>query len=209
GTTTSADRRVLRLDPAAAPQGEARQGWRILSDLGARLAERLNPGEIRIRYQSAAEIMDEMSQVIPLYANTTYREMDSGAQQAIDGLGPSKAERQSVLSKAGESGAGFRLIATRSLYMSYEGAAIHSPDADKLHREEHVALNPADAASLGVAQGDSVLLRNGGGELRLKAHVTNAVAPRTAHVPLYYDGAAVAALFDADAPTANVDIVRM
>jgi len=45
--------------------------------------------------------------------------------------------------------------------------------------------------------------------LRLKAHVTNAVAPRTAHVPLYYDGAAVAALFDADAPTANVDIVRM
>ena len=96
GTTTSADRRVLRLDPATTPPGEAQQGWRILSDLGARLAERLNPGEIRIRYQSAGEIMDEMAQVIPLYANATYREMDSGAQQNINGLGPKKADRQSV-----------------------------------------------------------------------------------------------------------------
>ena len=206
GTTTSADRRVLRLDPAAAPQGEARQGWRILSDLGARLAERLNPGEIRIRYQSAAEIMDEMSQVIPLYANTTYREMDSGAQQAIDGLGPSKAERQSVLSKAGENGAGFRLIATRSLYMSYEGAAIHSPDADKLHREEHVALNPADASSLAIAEGDLVAIRNDRGELRVKAHLTKAVATGTAHVPLYYDGGAPGQLFESDAATASVEI---
>ena len=209
GTTTGADRRVLRLNAAASPHGEARQGWRILSEFGARLADRLNPGEIRIHYQSVAEIMEEMAQVIPLYAKASYREMDSGAQQHLDGLGPTKAERQAVSSVTSRNGAGFRLTATRSLYTSYEGAAIHSPDADKLHREEHVALNPADATSLGVAQGDSVLLRNGGGELRLKAHVTNAVAPRTAHVPLYYDGAAVAALFDADAPTANVDIVRM
>ena len=58
GTTTSADRRVLRLNKGAA-HGESRQGWRILSELGARLAERLQPGEIRIKYQSAAEVMDE------------------------------------------------------------------------------------------------------------------------------------------------------
>jgi predicted molibdopterin-dependent oxidoreductase YjgC len=209
GTTTSADRRVLRLDPATAPQGEAQQGWRILSELGARLAERLNPGEIRIRYQSAAEIMDEMSQVIPLYANATYREMDSGAQQPIDGLGPRKAERQAVsLSEAPQDGGGFRLIAGRSLYMSYEGAAIHSPNADKLHREEHVVLNPADAAALGLAEGDAVIIRNNGRELRTKTHLTNAVAPKTAHIPLYLDGGAPGELFDADSPVATVDISR-
>src|SRR3970040_1744240 len=32
GTTTNADRRVLRLHPGTSPQGEAQQGWRILSD---------------------------------------------------------------------------------------------------------------------------------------------------------------------------------
>ena len=208
GTTTSADRRVMRLHPAVSPQGEARQGWRILSELGARLADRLNSGEIRIRYQAPAEIMEEMSQIIPLYASATYREMDSGAQQAIDGLGPSKAERHEVLSKAGENGRGFRLTATRSLYMSYEAAAIHSPTADRLHREEQVALNPSDASSLAVAEGDHVVIRSDRGELRVKAHLTNAVAPQSAHVPLYLDGGAVGELFEDDAAVAAVDISR-
>jgi predicted molibdopterin-dependent oxidoreductase YjgC len=209
GTTTSADRRVLRLHPATAPQGDARQGWRILSDLGARLAERLNPGEIRVRYQSAAEIMDEISQVIPLYANATYREMDSGTQQTINGVGPTKAERHSVPSIAPpENGRLFRLTASRSLYTSYEGAAIHSPDADKLHREEHIALNPSSAQALGVAEGDIVVVRAEAVELRLKAHFTNSIAPGAAHVPLYLDGGAVGDLFPEDASAVAVEISR-
>jgi formate dehydrogenase alpha subunit len=209
GTTTSADRRVLRLHPATAPQGDARQGWHILSDLGARLTERLNSGEIRIRYQSAAEIMDEMAQVIPLYANATCREMDSGAQQAIDGLGPKMADRQAVPAVAApENGRGFRLTASRSLYTSYEGAAIHSPEADKLHREDRVALNPSDGQALGIAEGEDVVLRNDRGELRAKAHLTKAIATGTAHVPLYLDGGAVSELFDSDAAIAAVDISR-
>jgi predicted molibdopterin-dependent oxidoreductase YjgC len=206
GTTTSADRRVLRLDPATAPQGEALQGWRILSELGARLAERIKPGEIRIRYQSAAEVMDEMSQVIPLYGDATYREMDSGAQQPLDGLRPSKAARQPIAAVTGANAAGFTLTASRSLYTSYEGAATHSPEADRLHREESVIMNPADAASIGVAEGDEVVLRNAMGELRIKAHMTNAVAPKTLHVPLYYDGGAVAVMFDGDGAVASVEM---
>ena len=150
-----------------------------------------------------------MAQVIPLYANATYREMDSGAQQNIDGLGPKKADRQSVPTVAeAENGRGFTLTTGRSLYTSYEGAAIHSTDADKLHREEHVALNPADGSALGVAEGDQVIIRNDRGELRVKAHFTNAVAQGAVHVPLYLDGGAVGELFDADAPVAAVDISR-
>jgi formate dehydrogenase alpha subunit len=209
GTTTSADRRVLRMHPATGPQGEAQQGWRILSELGARLAERLKPGEIRIRYQSAAEIMDEISEVIPLYANATYREMDSGIQQSFGALRPTKASRQGVpAAPMSENGRAFRLMASRGLYTSYEGAAIHSPDADKLHREEHVALNPEDASRLGVEEGAEVVVRNDRGEMRVRARFTNAVAPGTAHVPLYLDGGLVGELFDGDAAMAAVDISR-
>ena len=75
-----------------------------------------------------------------------------------------------------------------------------------MHREEHVALNPADASSLAIAEGEQVVIRNDRGELRVKAHLTNAVAPGTAHVPLYYDGGAVGELFEADSATAAVDI---
>ncbi|HEV8574314.1 MAG TPA: molybdopterin dinucleotide binding domain-containing protein, partial [Dehalococcoidia bacterium] len=173
---------------------------------GARLAERLNAGEIRIRYQSAAEIMDEIAQVIPLYASATYREMDSGSQQPLDGVGPKKAERQAVAAVASPNGKAFTLTATRSLYTSYEGAAVHSPEADRLHREEQVAMNPADAAALGIAEGDQVVLRNASGELRARAHPTNAVAPKTLHVPLYFDGGAPGTLFGNDAAVASVEI---
>ncbi len=208
GTTTSADRRVLRLHEATAPQsGEARQGWRILSELGAGLAERLQPGEIRINYRSPVEIMDEMVQVIPLYANATYRELDSGAQQTLDGFGPTKAARQAVPAVVNRNGKGFLLTTSRSLYTSYESAALHSPEADKLHREESVLVNPADASALGIDEGDPVVLRNRQDELRMKAHLTNAVQQNALYVPLYYDGGAISALFDGDSAVASAELL--
>ncbi len=206
GTTTSADRRVLRMNQAAA-HGDSRQGWRILSELGTRLAERFQPGEIRINYQSAAEVMDEISQVVPLYANATYREMDPGAQQKIDGLGPRQAVRQQVPATAPPAdGAKFVLRATRSLYTSYEAAAVHDPDADRLHREDSVKINPVDAAALGIRDGDMVVLRNTLGQVSVRAGLTEAVQPKMLYLPYYYDGGAVARLFDVDTPTTSVEI---
>ncbi len=208
GTTTSADRRVLSMNKAVSPQGEGQQGWRILNELGSRLGGRLNPGEIRTSYQSAAEIMDEISQVVPLYRNATYREMDSGAQQHIDGAGPNTAQRQAVTSFAGARSAGFVLATSRSLYMSYEGAAVHSPEADKLHREDSLKIHPSDAAALGIGEGDAVLLRNERGRLQIKATLTEAVQHKMLYLPLYYDGGAVAELFDADTSVSAVDVSK-
>ena len=206
GTTTSADRRVLRLNQGA-PHGESRQGWQILTELGARLAERLQPGEIRIKYQSAAEVMDEIAQVVPLYRNSGYRDMDPGAQQHIDGLGPKKAARQPVPAPASNTNtAGFVLSATRGLFTSYEAAAIHDPDADRLHRDDAIKMHPADAAALGIADGDIVVIRNSGGQLSVKANITEAVQPKSLHLPLYYDGGAVSALFDGDTPVTVVEV---
>jgi predicted molibdopterin-dependent oxidoreductase YjgC len=209
GTTTSADRRVLALNQALAPHGESRQGWRILTELGKRLAERFQPGEIRINYADCSEIMDEMAQVNPLYANARYGEMDSGAQQHIDGLGPKRAIRQAVPAPAeAKRNGGFTLSTGRTLYLSYEGAAIHAEDADKLHREDCARINPADAKALGVSEGDSVVLRNAGGEVRVRADITAAVQPRTVFLPLYYDGGAVSQLFESDSAVTAVEVSR-
>ena len=71
GTTTSADRRVLRLNQAHAAARRGAAGLAHPRRPGARLAERFNTGEIRINYGSAAEIMDEMAQVVPLFRNST------------------------------------------------------------------------------------------------------------------------------------------
>jgi predicted molibdopterin-dependent oxidoreductase YjgC len=207
GTTTSADRRVLAMNAGIEPQGEARQGWRILSELGVRLAERLNPGEIRINYQSAAEIMDEIAQVVSLYRNATHKEMDSGAQQHIDGLGPKTAARQAVSVPAGAAqDGGFTLVTSRSLYTSYEAASIHSTEADRLHREDSVKMNPADAAGMGLGEGSRVTISANGASLAAPVEITGAVQSRMVYVPLYYEGGAVMALFDEDAATVSVQV---
>jgi formate dehydrogenase major subunit/formate dehydrogenase alpha subunit len=96
---------------------------------------------------------------------------------------------------AAAKGKGFLLITGRSLYTSYDGAALHTPEADKLHREEFVEVNPADAAALGVADGDEVVLHNRRGKVSMRCRLTEAVQPRTLFVPLYYDGGAVSLLF--------------
>ncbi len=208
GTTTSAGRRVLRMHQTTAPAGDARQAWQILAEIGSRLAGRVKAGEIRLNYRSAAEIMDEMANVIPLYCDATYREMEPGRQQAIDGLGPKTAARQAVAVPALSLKDGFRLSTGRSLFMSYEGAAVQSAEADKLHRDDAVRINPADAAALGVADGDMVALRNAKGSVTVRAALTAAVQQKALHLPLYHDGGAVSALFDGDSPVTTVEIAR-
>ncbi|MEO6197042.1 MAG: molybdopterin-dependent oxidoreductase, partial [Dehalococcoidia bacterium] len=208
GTTTSADRRILRLNEAHELRGEARQGWRILSELGRRLAERLNPGEIRINYGNAAEVMDEMSQVIPLYRNATYREIDSGAQQNMDGFGPKVANRVQVSPPTISRNGKFALSTSRSLFTSYEAAAVHSTESDRLHREETVRMHPADASALSLSSGDTVTLTNTSGQLSVKVEITDAVQPKALWLPSLYDAGAIASLFGADDSVTFVEVSR-
>ena len=208
GTTTSADRRIMRLEQAHDLRGEAQQGWRILSELGRRLAERLGTGEIRIAYPTVAEVTDEIAQVVPLHAGATHRELDSGAQQHINGAGPKSTNRVAVQAAGASRNGGFTLTTGRGLYLSYEGAATHSPEADKLHRDDSVKMHPTDAIALGLAAGDTVVLRGAGAEVRAPVDITAVVQPKMLYLPLYYDGGAVSALFAADASIAVVEVSR-
>ena len=208
GTTTSADRRVMRLHAATSPEGEAQPAWRILGELGTRLAERLNVGELRLNYAGPSEIMEEIAKLVPLYERSTYMEMESGAQTAIgvNGLGPQKAELQPVATAAKSPGDSLLLTSGRSLYTSYDGAAVHSPEADKLHREEFVEIHPSDARELGIADGDEVTLSANGSRLTIRARISEAVQPGALNVPLYYDGGAVTALFEGEQAVAPVKV---
>jgi anaerobic selenocysteine-containing dehydrogenase len=105
-----------------------------------------------------------------------------------------------------ESNGSLVLTTSRSLYTSRDGASIHSPEADKLHREEFLELNPQDAARLGIGQNRPVVVSNGRSELTLSAALTDAVAPGSAYLPLYFDGGVVNSLISGDAPLTLVTV---
>jgi len=195
GTYTSGDRRLVRLRSAVAAWGEARPAWRILAELGARL----DKDGSRWAYNSPAQVMAEMVGLIPLYSNARYDKLDSGAQQAFVGYRPPAAAFQPVaLEDTVTPGDGLVLTTGRSLYTSWDAATIHSPEADKLHREEFVEVNPLDAARLALEEGQEVALADGRAEVAIRVRITDAVQPGAVFVPLYYDGGAVTALFARD-----------
>ena len=208
GTTTSADRRVLRLHVAASPAGESRPAWAILRDLSLRLAQRLGLGEVRLNYARVAEVMDELAEVVPLYRHARYQELDNGSQQSWDGLSPRAARVPTLRLPANGHGDGHLLLTSRGLYTSYEAAALGLEDADRLHREESLEMNPADAAALGIGPGDLVRVANDRGELVLPAKLTYGAAQGTVHLPLHYRGGAALSLFGPGEPAASVRLSR-
>jgi predicted molibdopterin-dependent oxidoreductase YjgC len=204
GTYTAADRRVLRRNAATTPVGVARPALVTLADLGARLAAAR--GLPTTFAADPKAVMDEIAALVPLYAPNRYDLMLlHERQQLFDGAVPATPRRELVqlgdfTGQAGSApeGAGLALITGRGLYTSWEAAALHKRDADKLHREEFVEVNVNDAAQLGVQDGDEVLLQTESGELRMRARVTDIVPAGAVFVPLLYDGGAITALLGPD-----------
>jgi len=201
GTYTAADRRVLRRAQATEPVGEARPAWSTLAALGSRLLAAAG-SSASFNYTSPAMIMDEIAGLLPLYADAHYPELVLGYRaEVLDGSAPAQAELVAAgATDPAELPAGsYSLLTGRSLYTSYEAASLRRPDADKLHREDRLELNPEDAVHLQVQEGGILRLVAGRGRLEVPVHVSEATAPGTVYLSALYDGGAVnGLLIDAD-----------
>jgi len=65
GTFSNTERRVQRIRKAVEPPGQARSDWEIICDIANRMGYKMS-------YQSAREIMEEISMVTPSYGGITY-----------------------------------------------------------------------------------------------------------------------------------------
>lgn len=197
GTFTSADRRVVALERGETATGDQTDALEIIHALGAALATKL--GKTYLSPGATAEaVMLEASAFVNGYAEAVGGKLQSGVTRAFGGATP-EGKLQPVTAPALPSANGSLVLTTsRTLYTSLDGAAIHSEEADKLHREEFLEINPADAAALRIQQNYPVLVSNGTAELTLSAALTDRVAPGSVFLPLYYDGGVVNRLLTAD-----------
>jgi predicted molibdopterin-dependent oxidoreductase YjgC len=208
GTTTSADRRVLRRTSAEAPAGDQTDALQIIGALTDALNTKLG-GSISLRNGGAAAVMNAIAAAMPAYADATYTDgsleglnltperLESGRTRALTAT-PSAARIQAVALPAPVRD-GLVLTTARTLYTSFEGASVLSEEADKLHREEFLEINPRDAADLRIGQNRPVVVSNGTKELTLSAALTDAVAPGSVFLPYYFEGGLVNRLLAPDA----------
>ena len=74
GTFTNMERRVQRVRKAISPVGDSRPDWKILCDLSTKMGYPLG-------YQSPAEIMEEITSLVPFYAGANYSNLEKGGIQ--------------------------------------------------------------------------------------------------------------------------------
>lgn len=205
GTVTNLDRQVQSLAPSRSPPGDARVDRRVLQEVGARVSDVPSSFE----YDDPGRVFEEMTDVNPLYAGMTYAGVEDGGQRWPF---PADAERgrQVLHADAFESGdrrAEFDptvLDAFDHPADADDGALglltrnrINEGDADRSvgdgGQERACWLNPADARTRDVADGETVVVAQDGTSTRAVVQVTDDVRRGT----VFLD--AIPASLDADA----------
>ena len=182
GTITNMEGRVQRLHVATEPPGEARPGWQVLAELGARF-------ELCMAYHSARDVLSEVGQASPRYLRACQGEDKWG------GIGMEKAS----------NGGKFRLFAAEASPLT-DGQHVLVGDGDfdwgrdplvafsptlsrdfqserKLFPKGYVEMCKQDADGVGVHPGRPVKLTSVHGEAVIPTRVRADLKPGVLLVP--------------------------
>lgn len=203
GTFTSGERRVQRFYTAQGPMGESLPAWQVLSRLG----EQLGQGRARL---SAAAVMLDIAQNVEAFAGVTYKEVSRVERQFPDVGGNDlyyggTAYRNTgglgvQIATAADNGAKFKLakVSLPDAPKAKEGQFLIIPATRLYNREStfrpstlvhprvmapYVELNSADAAKLGIANGDVVQVKLADAAVRVRAYVNGSAQPGSAVLP--------------------------
>jgi len=185
GTFTNTERRVQLVRKAIEPMGDAKPDWWIVCQIGQRL------GSKGFDFDHPSQIMDEIVRLTPSYGGITYSRLEEGGLQW-----PCPTEEHPgtpiLHTERFTRGKGrfipleykppmelpdddYPLILTteRSLYHFHTGTITRRiKGLNILKNEELVEMNPEDASTLGIADGEVVKVISRRGEVVVKAKVT-------------------------------------
>jgi assimilatory nitrate reductase catalytic subunit len=214
GTATSGEGRIIKINAAVAPPGEARLDWQILLEI----AERLGRGE-RFRYGSTREIFEEL-RLASAGGTADYRGATWERIEAEHGLfWPIPEDGHPGTPRLFEGGrffhpdgrARFHGVPFResaevvddeypvwlttgrvvSQYLSGTQTRRIAALVDQ-YPEPLCELHPQLAADLGVVDGDLVTVSSRRGEMTLAAKVVTTIRPDTVFIPYHWPGSRAA-----------------
>lgn len=206
GTFANTERRVQLFEQAIEPPGEARQDLGILLDLSRRLG-------VRTPYTDSAGVQDEIARVTPTLRGVSHarlREHRQGLQYPVPDathLGtdflfadrfPTPDGRATMVpveylppAELPDEEYPFFLNTGRQMYHWHTGTmSRRSAALDARESTPTVELNAADAADLGVRDGDDVLVTSRRAQVRIAVRVSDRVARHMVFVPMHYREAA-------------------
>jgi predicted molibdopterin-dependent oxidoreductase YjgC len=185
GTFTNTERRVQRLRKAIEPVGDCRADWWITGELGKRM------GGKGFDFAHPSQIMEEISTLTPSYGGISYQRLEDGGLQwpcpTKDHPGTPILHTERFTRGKGRfisleykppmelPDDEYPLVLTtgRSLYQFHTGTMTRKVSGLNILRGEGlVEINPEDASSLGISDGDMVKVISRRGEVVARAKVT-------------------------------------
>ncbi|MDD3921283.1 MAG: molybdopterin dinucleotide binding domain-containing protein, partial [Eubacteriales bacterium] len=184
--------------------GESREDWAILKDVMMRLG-------YENKFNSAAEVMEEIASVTPQYGGIRFArlENESLCWPCPDVTHPgtpilhtkafSRGERAQFVPHQYQPSAElpdadypFILTTGRVLYQYHTRTMTGKNEGvNKIAGTSYVEINPQDAAKLGIADGDMIKVSSRRGEVETKATVTDKLKAGVIFMPFHYaDGPA-------------------
>ncbi|MGE5595980.1 MAG: molybdopterin oxidoreductase family protein, partial [Hyphomicrobiales bacterium] len=209
GTTTNLEGRVVKINAAAPPPGEARTDWAILSEL----ARRMGRGQF-FPYRSVSEIWDELRLAsrggVADYYGITWDRIEAeggvfwpcpepghpGTPRLFterfghpDGRARMFPIRFQPPAEEPNEDFPFRLTSGRVVYHYLSGSQTRRLGfLNSQAPEPWVEIHPSAAARLGIENDEVVRVRTARSSMELKALVVPTIRPDTLFIPFHYGG---------------------
>ncbi len=197
GTFTNAERRINRVRPVkAAMQGK--QEWQVVCEL----AQAMGYG---MRYENAAQIMDEIARVTPTFANVSFAKLDEkgSIQWPCNANAPNGTPTMHVgkfvrgqgrfmlteyVATPERANRDFPLILTTGRILSQYnvGAQTRRTENSQWHSEDVLEIHPSDAELRGIKEGQMVSLTSRIGGTTLRAEITERVPPGVVYTTFHH-----------------------
>ncbi len=217
GTFTNTERRVQRVRTAVDMPGQARDDWRIISEVATKMGCSMN-------FQSASEIMDEIATVSPIYGGMAYDRIDDvglcwpcpdkdhpGTKylhkgKFTRGKGKFHAVEFRAPVESVDKKYPFLLSTGRMLYQFHTGTMTRkSKVINQVSPTGFVEINCEDAAKLKIADGESVEVMTRRGKVTTPAKVTEDIEKGWLFMPFHFaEGPANMLTIDSLDPIAKI-----
>jgi formate dehydrogenase alpha subunit len=197
GTFTNTERRVQLVRKAIDPIC-GKDEWMIVCEIANRLGYKMN-------YESARQIMDEVSKLTPIYGGISHERLEYGGVQWPCPFKDSPGTRY-LYENGFPRGKGvfhmieykppdempdeeYPFLLTTGRVLVHYNTGTMTRRSGTLNREVpngFVEINPADAKNIGVLNGQKVKVSTRRGNITINAMITDVVPEKTLFIPIHF-----------------------
>ena len=204
GTFTNTERRIQRVRKAIEPVGDSKPDWWIICQLARKM------GAPTLDFANPSEIMEEIARLTPSYGGINYERLEECGLQwpcptkdhpgtpilhvgrFVCGLGKLTPLQYRPPAELPDKEYPLILTTGRSLYHFHTGTMTRKVTGlNALEPEGVVEINPSDASSLKIKDGNTVKVVSRRGELTAKAKVTAKSPPNVVYMTFHFAESAV------------------